>query len=167
MGMEIPIFKAPSRGERSFVSTLVLLVCLAAVDDEGNGDDMLVLVHTVHYAPIAHPITPISGQWAFQPLDVGMFVRVAPQLVKAAVQPSDQRSIGGLVEPLRVAVSKISYIAADILETHHLPAFGLLDGTLEGLLKAGDAQQLGGRLTLLAFLQVGQEVIGHLQSLGR
>ncbi len=58
-------------------------------------------------------------------------------------------------------VSQISYIAADILEPHHLTAVSLLDGTPEGCLKAGDAQQFSGRLVFLTFLQIGQKVVGH------
>jgi hypothetical protein len=59
------------------------------------------------------------------------------------------------------------YIAADTLKAHYVTTVGLLDGTLEGHLKAGDAQQFGGRLVLFAFLQVGQKVIGNPQPLRR
>jgi len=56
-------------------------------------------------------------------------------------------------------VSKISYIASDILEAHYLTSISLLDGTLEGRLKTGDAQQFVRRFGLLTFLQVSQEIV--------
>ena len=34
------------------------------MEDEDDGDDLFILVHAVHHAPIAHPITPMPGQWA-------------------------------------------------------------------------------------------------------
>jgi len=40
---------------------------------------------------------------------------------------------------------------------HYLSSFDLLDGSLEGRLKAGDAQQLGGCFILLAFFQIGYD----------
>jgi len=48
------------------------------VDDKDDGDDMLILIHTIYHTPIAHPITPIPLQRASQSFDVRMFVRIAP-----------------------------------------------------------------------------------------
>ena len=41
---------------------------------------------------------------------------------------------------------EIPMLKLKCVQAHYLSPFDLLDGALEGRLKAGDAQQLGGRL---------------------
>jgi hypothetical protein len=79
------------------------LISFAAVGNEQDSDKACILIRLVNNSPIPYPVTPVAGQVAPEPFDIGVIVRGLAQPVKTAIEPSRQGWLGLFVKLLGLA----------------------------------------------------------------